>query len=168
MAAILVPVNEGRRILLDKAVIFIGRHPDCDVVLTSSRKVSRRHCCIAQVNNRLIVRDLGSMNGVRINGQRVKKEAPLRLGDELAVGDVRYVLQAQAEPGASAAAPGNGESQQAASPAPAAAPDSPRVPAPDFPVDLSQKFPVPIDDDGSEDVVVIPSIEEAPDEADED
>ena len=90
----LVPsAAKAKSVPLDKAVILFGRHPECDVVITSSRKVSRKHCCVAQVNNSFVVRDLGSMNGVRVNGKTVKQSARLRLGDELIVGDVVFHLK---------------------------------------------------------------------------
>ena len=57
----------------------------------NSRKVSRRHCCIAQVENYLVVRDLGSTNGIRINGVRVL-EGRLKAGDELTIGNFRYQI----------------------------------------------------------------------------
>jgi len=95
MPAYFVPINQGRPIVIDKAVIFVGRHPGCDVVLTNSRKISRRHCCICQVNEKLVIRDLGSMNGIRVNGTRVKKEAPLVLHDEITIGDISYRLQVE-------------------------------------------------------------------------
>jgi pSer/pThr/pTyr-binding forkhead associated (FHA) protein len=88
----LVSVSSGNSIKLDKPVVLIGRNPDCDVVLTKSRKVSRAHCVVASVNNHILVRDLGSTNGVWINGQRVERESRLRLGDELSVADVLYQL----------------------------------------------------------------------------
>jgi pSer/pThr/pTyr-binding forkhead associated (FHA) protein len=97
MSVYLMPLEKGRPIVLDKAVVFIGRDPDCDVVLTRSRKVSRKHCCIAQVNDKLVVRDLGSMNGVRINGKRIRKESRIDFGDEVSVGDCLYVLSTGAE-----------------------------------------------------------------------
>jgi pSer/pThr/pTyr-binding forkhead associated (FHA) protein len=88
----LVSVSSGKSIKLDKPVVLIGRDPDCDVVLTKSRKVSRAHCVVASVDNHILVRDLGSTNGVWINGQRVERESRLRLGDELSVADVLYQL----------------------------------------------------------------------------
>lgn len=88
----LVSVSSGKSIKLDKPVVLIGRNPDCDVVLTKSRKVSRAHCLVACVNNQIVVRDLGSTNGVWVNGQRVERESRVRLGDELSVADVRYHL----------------------------------------------------------------------------
>ena len=70
MPAQLLALTDGPSILLDKPILLLGRHGECDVQL-NSRKVSRRHCCIAQVHDYLVVRDLGSTNGVRINGERV-------------------------------------------------------------------------------------------------
>lgn len=97
MSAFLVPLDPGLCLIpLEKAIVLIGRQADCDVSLTHSRKVSRKHCCIAQVNNAYVVRDLGSTNGVFVNGARVRKETGLTVGDELAIGDVRFRLQSEA------------------------------------------------------------------------
>lgn len=99
MSAFLVPLDPGLCLIpLEKAIVLIGRQADCDISLTHSRKVSRKHCCIAQVNNAYVVRDLGSTNGVFVNGSRVRKETGLTLGDELAIGDVRFRLQPEASP----------------------------------------------------------------------
>lgn len=88
MPAQLVALTDGPNILLDKPILLVGRHPEADIQL-NSRKVSRRHCCIAQVNTYLVVRDLGSTNGIRINGVRVL-EGRLKPGDELTIGNFRY------------------------------------------------------------------------------
>lgn len=88
----LVPVASGKTIKLDKPVLLIGRNPDCDVILKQSRKVSRTHCLIACVENTIVVRDLGSTNGVWLNSQRVERSARIKVGDELSVADVRYNL----------------------------------------------------------------------------
>jgi pSer/pThr/pTyr-binding forkhead associated (FHA) protein len=106
MSAFLVPLDPGLCLIpLEKAIVLIGRQADCDVSLTHSRKVSRKHCCIAQVNNSFVIRDLGSTNGVFVNGSRVRKETGLTLGDELAIGDVRFRLQQEASPAVSNKAP---------------------------------------------------------------
>src|SRR5215218_9459059 len=84
----LVALSEGPNILLDKPILLLGRHPECDIQI-ESRKISRRHCCIAQVENYLVVRDLDSTNGIRINGVRVV-EGRLRPGDEVTIGNHRY------------------------------------------------------------------------------
>jgi predicted component of type VI protein secretion system len=98
MPMFLVPLEGGDPISLDKAVTFIGRHPDCDVVLNDSRKVSRKHCCIAQINEAFVVRDLGSMNGVRVNDDVSHEEMRVRPGDELWVGDVGFRMEFRAAP----------------------------------------------------------------------
>src|ERR1700758_1695375 len=86
----LVALSEGPSILLDKPILLIGRHQECDIQIPS-RKISRRHCCIAQVNDHFVVRDLCSTNGVRINGVRVN-EGTFKPGDELTIGNFRYQL----------------------------------------------------------------------------
>jgi predicted component of type VI protein secretion system len=88
MPAQLVALNDGPSIWLDKPILLLGRHPECDIQI-DSRKVSRRHCCIAQVSDYLVVRDLGSTNGIRINGVRVQ-EGRLAPGDELTIGNHRF------------------------------------------------------------------------------
>jgi hypothetical protein len=90
MPAQLLALNEGPAILLDKPILLLGRDLECDIRL-DSRKISRRHCCIAQVGERLVIRDLGSTNGVRINGVRVV-EGQLKPGDELTIGNFRYKI----------------------------------------------------------------------------
>jgi predicted component of type VI protein secretion system len=91
MPAQLVALTEGSRILVDKPILLLGRDSECDIQF-ESRKISRRHCCIAQVGDQLVVRDLGSTNGIRINGVRVV-EGYLKAGDELAIGNHRYQVR---------------------------------------------------------------------------
>tara|TARA_R110002072_G_scaffold99008_1_gene217915 strand:- start:5477 stop:6028 length:552 start_codon:yes stop_codon:yes gene_type:complete len=92
MTILLKPHQGGRPIILDKPILLIGRHPDCDVILKNSGKISRKHCCVALVDNRFVVRDLDSMNGVWVNGERVSHTASLRNGDELMIGDLPFTL----------------------------------------------------------------------------
>src|SRR5262249_50728849 len=87
----LLALTDGPSILLDKPILLLGRHEECDIQLVS-RKVSRRHCCIAQVGDHLVVRDLCSTNGIRINGTRVL-EGVLKPGDELTIGNYRYEVR---------------------------------------------------------------------------
>lgn len=92
MAVLLKPLQGGRPIILDKPILLIGRHPDCDIILKNSSKISRKHCCVALVDNRFVVRDLDSMNGVWVNGERVDHTANLQTGDELMIGDLPFTL----------------------------------------------------------------------------
>jgi hypothetical protein len=91
MPARLVALDEGPDITLDRAMVVVGRHPSCDTRLDSLR-VSRQHCCMSQDNGEVTVRDLGSTNGIRINGQRVER-GRLRPGDELSIAHIRYRLE---------------------------------------------------------------------------
>lgn len=90
MVSRLVALDDGPDIILDRAMLVVGRHPQCDARLDSIR-VSRRHCCMTPDNGELLVRDLGSTNGIRINGQRVEA-GRLRAGDELSIAHFRYRL----------------------------------------------------------------------------
>lgn len=88
MPARLVALDEGTDIPLDRTMVVVGRHPQCDARLDSLR-ISRHHCCMTQDNGDVVVRDLGSTNGIRINGQRVEL-GRLRPGDELSIAHIRY------------------------------------------------------------------------------
>jgi pSer/pThr/pTyr-binding forkhead associated (FHA) protein len=92
MAASLIPMEGGSPIALDKPIMLIGRNQDCDISLQTSSKISRRHCCIVQCGDRYLLRDLGSMNGVRVNAQRVV-EMELNAGDEVSVADVSFTFR---------------------------------------------------------------------------
>ena len=94
MPMALVPINGSRPIPLDKAIVFFGRGQECDVVLAASRKISRKHCCVVQIDDRYFVRDLGSMNGVKINGAQVDREMLLQAGDQLLIGDQAFKFAA--------------------------------------------------------------------------
>ncbi len=124
MPAQLVALTDGPTILLDKPILLLGRHGECDIQL-NSRKISRRHCCIAQVSNYLVVRDLGSTNGIRVNGVRVI-EGKLKAGDELTVGNFRYQLTWDDKPASAPISKPKPASARVGKPAP---PDSRRAPA---------------------------------------
>jgi predicted component of type VI protein secretion system len=102
----LVALSEGPNLPLDKPIVLIGRHQECDIQIPS-RKISRRHCCIAQVNDHLVIRDLGSTNGIRINGVKVV-EGNLQVDDELVIGNIRYQVKWHDDAPGTARAPENG------------------------------------------------------------
>src|SRR5690606_29643394 len=92
MPARLQAPDNNRSVTLDKPILFVGRHPECDLIINHSRKVSRKHCCLAEINGHFVVRDLGSTNGVQINGRRVVGTKELNNGDELIIGDCLYTF----------------------------------------------------------------------------
>src|SRR4051812_35584983 len=93
----LLALSGAPDISVDKAIIVVGRDRACDARLDSI-KVSRRHCCLIEVCGELVVKDLGSANGIRINGDRVVT-GRLRPGDELSIADIRYKLAGGLEEG---------------------------------------------------------------------
>ena len=76
---------EGRATLLGSEGVVLGRSRDCDVVI-SDENVSRRHAEVRPSGGAWIVRDLGSTNGIRVNGSRVSGAQPLRPGDTIELG----------------------------------------------------------------------------------
>lgn len=98
MVAVLHPTGPGSQIVIDRAVVLVGRSADCDAIIDFSSKISRMHCVFVQVDADYYIRDLGSMNGVRVNGQRVEKSVKLIQGAEVAIGDVFYQFHANVQP----------------------------------------------------------------------
>ncbi len=76
----------------------IGRSPSCDVVLHSS-KVSRKHACIYVTPSSVRIEDLGSANGVFVNGHPISNQRPLTDGDRIVIGGEELeVVFGQASP----------------------------------------------------------------------
>ena len=84
---------EGKTAVLRSGGGVIGRSRDCDVVL-SDQNVSRRHAEIRPSGGSWVVRDLGSTNGVKVNGHRVNNQ-PLQPGDEITLGLERLTFEVQ-------------------------------------------------------------------------
>lgn len=70
--------------------MLIGRHHDCDVVL-SDLSVSRRHARLLFRDGRWVLQDLDSTNGTSVNGSRVGR-CELRPGDHIALGDEHLAI----------------------------------------------------------------------------
>jgi FHA domain-containing protein len=70
--------------------VVLGRSRDCDIQLADSN-VSRRHAELRQEGASYWIVDLGSTNGIEINGKRVKR-AKLRDGDEFTLGSTGVVF----------------------------------------------------------------------------
>jgi len=83
-------LSDGRRIQLGDDHAVIGRLPDCAVALTDPQ-VSRHHAEIRRDERGYRVVDLGSMNGIQVNGVRVREHL-LTDGDVIVIGatSIRY------------------------------------------------------------------------------
>jgi pSer/pThr/pTyr-binding forkhead associated (FHA) protein len=91
MRARLVPLNGGPSIDLTKELTVIGRDEDCDARL-SHRSVSKFHCVLVKSDGLILLRDLGSTNGTRVNGQRVRRAALLP-NDTLTVANLQFQVK---------------------------------------------------------------------------
>lgn len=84
--------------------ITIGRQEGNAIRLTE-RNVSRRHARLVKHQGSYLVEDLGSYNGVTLNGERIDTRAELAPGDQLGIGDYDIAFESDAFATASTAAP---------------------------------------------------------------
>jgi len=72
--------------------MIVGRDPACDISETSDPLMSRRHAAFNAGPREVLVRDLGSRNGILVNGVKTP-ESVLKSGDVVQIGhlQVRYV-----------------------------------------------------------------------------
>jgi Protein of unknown function (DUF3662)/FHA domain len=81
----------GRRLPVPPDGGVVGRSRDCDIVLDDTG-VSRRHAELRPGGGGWTVADLGSTNGVRVNGRDIHGPHPLRAGDRLELGSTEIVF----------------------------------------------------------------------------
>lgn len=91
MRARLVSADGDPPIDLEKDLSLVGRDDGCDIRL-AYKSISKLHCVIVKTDGLLLLRDLGSTNGTRVNGQRVRRAALLP-NDELAFASRKYVVK---------------------------------------------------------------------------
>jgi pSer/pThr/pTyr-binding forkhead associated (FHA) protein len=91
MRARLVSADGGPSFEIVKDMTLIGRDEECDIRL-DHKSVSKLQCVVVKTDGLLLIRDLGSTNGTRVNGQRVRRAALLP-GDNLSVANLKYVVK---------------------------------------------------------------------------
>jgi pSer/pThr/pTyr-binding forkhead associated (FHA) protein len=85
--------NAGARFLLDADVTVAGRHPEADIFLDDVT-VSRKHTAFLRTSRLFAVRDLGSLNGTFMGGERIDQTVPLVDGCEVQVGKYHLTFYA--------------------------------------------------------------------------
>ncbi len=95
-----------RSLALTQQVTILGREPDCDIVVPD-QQASRHHAELRWDHGHIALVDRGSLNGTRLNGQRVWGQVPLREGDVIQIGAHHYRVDL-------AASTGNGQTTAAA------------------------------------------------------
>lgn len=89
MIAQLLPKNGQAPITLTEPITVVGRSAKlCDLVLDHT-SISKQHCMLVKTDGLVYIRDLGSTNGTRVNGQRVIRGALLP-GDMLSFAGITY------------------------------------------------------------------------------
>ncbi len=87
----LIPVGGGDPIPLRRRELMIGRRESCDIVLRFAN-VSAHHCQLSIQDGYWYVKDLGSRNGLKVNGVRFQ-ERRLDPGDTLSVAKHEYEVR---------------------------------------------------------------------------
>jgi pSer/pThr/pTyr-binding forkhead associated (FHA) protein len=83
---------EGRREPLPPGGGIVGRSRECDVVIASA-EVSRQHMELRPRGGGWVVFDLGSTNGVRVNGRQIQGAEALTAGDRIVLGTAEIVFE---------------------------------------------------------------------------
>lgn len=76
---------------IESRKIIIGRKTDADLRIPLN-EVSREHCELEVLPNKVVLRDLNSSNGTYVNEQKIA-EANLKAGDEIIVGPIIFTVQ---------------------------------------------------------------------------
>lgn len=84
----LVPNTGGDSLPLRKTITVVGRKENCDLRL-NHKSISKQHCVLVKVDGLLLIRDLGSTNGTRVNGKRIRRAA-ITNNDQLSVAGVSF------------------------------------------------------------------------------
>ena len=93
---LIIEDDEGRKtvvpIVREDVEITIGRQEGNTIRLTE-RNVSRRHAKLIRRNGSVFVEDLGSYNGIRVNGDKIDSVYEVNEGDLIQIGDYDLAVQ---------------------------------------------------------------------------
>ena len=97
MPELVVTLPDGSitRYRMDRVAV-IGRHPECEIVLTDPMS-SRKHCRVERSESGYFIEDNGSANGTILNGEALRGRKPFKLGDVIQIGFTRLAFKEEAD-----------------------------------------------------------------------
>jgi len=99
MPRVLITIPDGTpqpyRFELSRRLVSLGRGADNDIVIDSG-SVSLKHAEMVRHDDRYELRDLGSTNGLKLDGER-RMSVPLESGTTVLIGDVAFDFQLSGE-----------------------------------------------------------------------
>lgn len=130
-----MPLDGGSAVEISRDLTLVGRKEECDLRL-DHKSISKLHCIIVKTDGLLLIRDLGSTNGTRVNGQRIRRAALLP-NDELTIANLHYRIHlGGAAPPAAAPNDNTVRMEEQEPPPPAAAPKRSADPMNDSSADI--------------------------------
>src|SRR3954470_7521608 len=88
MRARLLPADGSEPVELTRDITVVGRREDCDLRV-DHKSVSKLHCVLVKTDGLILVRDLGSTNGTRVNGTRIRR-GMLLPNDKISVANFHF------------------------------------------------------------------------------
>jgi pSer/pThr/pTyr-binding forkhead associated (FHA) protein len=130
---LIIEDDEGRKTVVPfvRDEITIGRQEGNTIRLTE-RNVSRRHARLLRQQTNVLIEDLGSYNGIKVNGDRITGQVQVQDGDLIQIGDYDLAIQREEEARAAATVPL--ETSRASGPAPTQKLPDPSATMPALPV----------------------------------
>ncbi len=98
MFKLVISDDEGQKTVVPllRDEVTIGREEGNTIRLTE-RNVSRAHARLRRQSDTYVIEDLGSYNGIVINGERLESEIQLSAGDRVAIGDYALAFESDAD-----------------------------------------------------------------------
>jgi hypothetical protein len=88
VACLVFATTAGEQTIALRSTNSLGRHPRSSIQLLD-KLAAKEHCVLERRDGRFLLRDLGSLNGTYVNGERVSGERAITHGDEIALGATR-------------------------------------------------------------------------------
>lgn len=95
---LIIEDDEGRKTVVPfvRDEITVGRQEGNTIRLTE-RNVSRKHARLLRQNGHVVVEDLGSYNGIRVNGEKIAGKHQVHDGDLIQIGDYDLAIQTEGQ-----------------------------------------------------------------------